>query len=267
MNVSEVKDLCHELGIRPSKRLGQNFLIDSQTCQKIVDECRNSSIKNIIEIGPGLGALTRGLSSLDKNLRLIEFDKKLANYWETEGFDVIHQDALKYPWEKELVGETLVISNLPYQISSSIVIELGSLKLVKKMVFMFQKEVAQRIKAKEGGKDYGLLSIIGQTYWHIDKLLDVPARAFFPPPKIESRVLIFERKEGISYPEPEFTRFVKMAFSHRRKLLSKNLKAYSEKGRPLKEAFAKLNLNEKVRAEELSVETLQQLFLELNYGN
>ncbi|MCB9025009.1 MAG: ribosomal RNA small subunit methyltransferase A [Bdellovibrionaceae bacterium] len=267
MTIQEVKLLCKELGIQPSKQLGQNFLIDERICQRIIKESFLSPFNNIYEIGPGLGALTRPLWKAHKELKLIELDSKLANYWQEKGLDLTHQDALKFPWDEKLNEETLVVSNLPYQISSSLVILLSSVKTVKKMIFMFQKEVAQRIKAKEGGKDYGLLSIVAQSYWNVEKLIDVSARAFYPPPKIESRVLVFKRIENVKVHEPDFTNFIKLAFSQRRKLLFNNLKAYTPKGRSMESVFDHLGLDRKVRAEQLSIETFQNLFLELKNGN
>lgn len=250
------------MGIQPSKKLGQNFLVNEIVCCKIVDECIDDNISNIIEIGPGLGALTRDLINIDKPFSVIELDNKLAKYWQERGVEVEHIDALKFPWQEKIKEKTLVVSNLPYQISSSIVVELSLVPHVSKMVFMFQKEVAQRIKANKGGKDYGLLSIIAQSYWQITKLVDVPPRAFYPPPKIDSRVLVFQRLENTEFCNKDFINFVKLAFSHRRKLLSKNLKEYRDE-MVVKNAFNRLGLNEKIRAEQLSVDEFQRLYLEL----
>ncbi len=262
MKISEVKSLCENLGIRPTKSLGQNFLVDESVCKKIVSHTIGEYI-NIFEIGPGLGALTRGLSEIHPNLRLIELDGKLANYWQQEGFEVSNIDAAKLDW-KVLTssGATLVVSNLPYQISSVIVVELSSISNVIKMVLMFQKEVAQRLSSKPRSKDYGFLSVIAQTFWNIEKLVDVSAGAFYPPPKIESRVLVFNRIDGITFSE-KFTTFVKKAFSQRRKYLVKNLSVYDSSQRPIREVFLKMGLELNVRAEELSVKQYQNLYNEL----
>lgn len=267
MKLQEVKALFSELQIQPTKQLGQNFLIDERICKKIVGEALTTHLNQVYEIGPGLGALTRELKMGSYQFTAIELDKKLAHYWRQQGVDLIHQDALKYPWYELVKEDSVIVSNLPYQISSSLVILLSPLWPVKKMVLMLQKEVAERMVAKDGSKDYGLLSIISQTYWQMHKLLDVPAKAFFPPPKVESRVLVFQRKENIKFKEPDFTQFVKLAFSQRRKLLCNNLKAYSEGERTVEEVFAQMGIDKKVRAEQLSVETFQRLFLELNHGN
>ncbi len=267
MKISEVKLLCEELGIRPSKQLGQNFLVDENVCNKIISKALNSKCKSMYEIGPGLGALTRGLRQGDKSFELIELDNKLASYWSDQGVKTYHQDAAKYDWSQKIMDKTIVVSNLPYQISSVIVINLSQVPLVEQMILMFQKEVAQRIMAKEGSKSYGLLSVLAQTYWSIDKLVDAGGGSFYPPPKIDSRVLNFERIDTDYDFGIKFTQFVKKAFSQRRKLLLKNLKPYTDNGSDLRAIFLNLGIGEKARAEELSVETFQKLFIEIENGN
>jgi 16S rRNA (adenine1518-N6/adenine1519-N6)-dimethyltransferase len=267
MKIEEIKSLCVELEIRPNKDLGQNFLIDSHVCNKIVSKAFEKEFPINIEIGPGLGSLTRLLSPKISNLQLIELDKKLSEYWTSQGYFVHHEDAAKFDWKKHIKTNCQIVSNLPYQISSILVINLSLVQEVDRMILMFQKEVAQRIRAQPKNKEYGMLSVLAQTYWDIEKLVDVSPRAFYPPPKIDSRVLVFNRKDGTKEFGIKFLNFLKAAFSQRRKFLSKNISSYL-RGLDNKEwlkLFSDLGIPEKARAEELTVLQFEKLFKELEH--
>lgn len=246
-----------ELGASPKRSLGQNFLISEGTVKKILDEVQRHSPASIVEVGPGLGALTDGIDS--PFLTLIEQDRGFAQYWRDRGKPVIEGDALRIGWEQmDLPKGSLLLSNLPYQISAPLVIErsLGP-QSIGFMVLMFQKEVAQRIRAKAKSKAYGMLSVIAQCAWEVQGLLEAGPRDFYPPPNVASRVLVFVRKKHRSL-TPEFLNFVKKGFSQRRKMLIKNLR---EDGRErVSEALDQLGFGLKVRAEELSPEDWWQLF-------
>lgn len=268
MKIAEVQSLCREMGIVPSKKFGQNFLVDERVIEKILLASEASNIPSIVEIGPGLGALTKGLLLKGKKVRLIEYDKKVAAFWLAKGVDVLSQDALKVDWGQICGEPTMVVSNLPYQISSSITIQLSFLPTIRQMVFMYQKEVAQRITAKHGGKEYGLLTVIAQTFWDVQKVTDVSERAFYPPPKVESRVLSFQRKnEGDSYCKESYLRFVKVAFSQRRKVLINKIKSNYKTKKTAEDIFHYLGLSSKIRAEELSVDQFQSLYNEIENGH
>jgi 16S rRNA (adenine1518-N6/adenine1519-N6)-dimethyltransferase len=262
MKVEDVKLICEELGIRPTKTLGQNFLINDSVCQKIIKATKVDGYPQVIEIGPGLGALTRLMENVKDKLLLIELDKKLSNYWDQKKFQVHHQDAMKFDWIKHCNVKTVLVSNLPYQISSSIVIELSTIKNIERMVLMFQKEVAQRIMASPKNKNYGFLSVVAQSFWDVKKVVDVSASSFFPPPKIESRVLEFERLKIVDLSNP-FVEFVKRSFSQRRKFLIKNLSGSIHSNEKLNDIFVSLNISTKVRAEELSPIQFQNMYKEL----
>lgn len=252
-----MKALMAELGISPQKSLGQNFLINQRVISKIVEFAKKTEVDRLIEIGPGLGALTR---ELPKPLTVIELDRKLSEYWrQQEEIEVIEGDALRIDWE-ELVGSmtSMIVSNLPYQISSSLVIERSIEPVgVSDMVLMFQKEVAQRIQASPNSKEYGLLSVIAQTFWEIDLLVEAGPRDFYPAPKVASRVLSFSRKKSPVNEASAYLKFVKAAFSQRRKIVWKNLSAYCRKGKNL---ATEMGLSENLRAENLSVEDFLSIF-------
>ncbi|MBX7231704.1 MAG: 16S rRNA (adenine(1518)-N(6)/adenine(1519)-N(6))-dimethyltransferase RsmA [Bdellovibrionales bacterium] len=264
----QTKNRMIELGIRPQKSLGQNFLINEHVVSKIITEVILKNSPSIIEIGPGLGALTEGLKNLNRiNLQVIELDAQLARFWRQQGLHVIENDALKLDWSRlNLNCDTTLVSNLPYQISTHLVVDrcFGPSQ-IKFMILMFQKEVAERILAKPRSKSYGFLSIISQSHWKITKLIDVDPGSFWPAPKISSRVLVFEKMEP-PFPglEKPFFNFLKLAFAQRRKFLSKNLMALSS---PKQLTLQQIGLwlesigeNQKARAEELSVPQFQKLF-------
>ena len=200
----KIKKRQDELGLTAKRSLGQNFLVSETTVQKIVDAARRIGSERIVEIGPGLGSLTDEIVKLDRPTKLIEFDSKIAQYWtvffgEKKNVSVVECDALKFDWEAlDDKKKTILVSNLPYQISSRLVIDrtLDS-ELLSGMILMFQKEVAQKINAKLGTSDSGFISVFIQSFWNISNLLEAGPRDFFPSPKVASRVLVFQPKNSI----------------------------------------------------------------------
>jgi 16S rRNA (adenine1518-N6/adenine1519-N6)-dimethyltransferase len=251
------------MGLAPKKAFGQNFLVNQMVIKKIIDEVRGRTFTDLIEIGPGLGALTEPLLAAGLRPRLIELDRDLVEYWRRRGMDVVDHDAIKLDWNTlNLRPESLLVSNLPYQISTHLVVDrcFGPVNL-KYMVLMFQKEVAQKLCAAPRTSEYGLLSVMAQTYFKIARVSDAAPKDFYPAPKVASRVLAFERKPDPGLP-PRFLTLLKGAFAFRRKFLLKNLKAVVDKASAehLPEIFVELGLSEKVRAEELTVAQFAALF-------
>lgn len=250
-----------ELGVEPKRALGQNFLISGHVISRIFDDVQRERADLIIEIGPGLGALTESLIAMNGRRRLIELDRKYAKYWRERGEDIIEEDALRLNWYKlNLTAKTLLLSNLPYQISSRLVIDrsVGPSEIAD-MVLMFQKEVAERLVARPSTADYGFLSVVAQSFWSMRVVVDASAECFYPIPKVDSRVMGFKRKavEGL---DDKYVAFVKSAFQFRRKLLVKNLKTKEKQLRPL---LAEMGLSENARAEELSVQQFQDIYRRL----
>lgn len=244
------------------KSLGQNFLINSQKIESILLEARDHQPDMVVEVGPGLGALTRGLIRDHKKLCLIEMDKEFANYWRKQGVELVEQDALKLDWKTLELENAALVSNLPYQISARLVVERCVHPCgVESMILMFQKEVAQRITAQLKQKEhYSLLSVIAQSYWQVRNLEDVGPNDFFPPPKVASRVLVFRRKPApIEGKGREFLTFVRHCFSQRRKMLKKNLFSYRDKHK-VEAALSEVGVALTARPEELSVDQYWQLF-------
>lgn len=260
------------LGIEAKRSLGQNFLVSDHVIEKIIQQVIDFKPENLIEVGPGPGALTERLLELQIPLQVLELDRVLAGYWRDKGLTVLEVDALKHDWKNFYDGhKTVFVSNLPYQISSSIVIERSLEKPgVEHMVLMFQKEVAQRIRAFPSTEAYGLLSVIAQTFWFIDTVTDAGPRDFDPPPRVASRVLAFTRRDGLIEDRQGFLTFVKEAFAQRRKLLKSNLKGWTSSRRLsdtlLIDWLAKKGFKETARAEELSPVQFVELYEHLNHS-
>lgn len=262
-----------ERGTGPKRSLGQNFLVSDNVIDKILMAVKAEPFTAMIEVGPGLGALTEDLIEIaaakNVSLTLIELDKNFAAEWKAraEGthVSVVEADALRVDWPKLGLPEgTLFVSNLPYQISSSLVIERSVEPAgITRMILMFQKEVAQRIGARASTEDYGLLTVIAQTFWETATVSDAGPKDFFPPPNVASRVLGF-RKRTPALLEPDraakYLSFVKSAFSHRRKLLSKNLAGGGYDQERIASSLAAMKLLPTARAEELTPVQFVELF-------
>lgn len=221
--------------VRAKKHLGQHFLKDENIAEKIAETLTFSNYKNVVEIGPGMGVLTKHLFSNEANVHVVEIDTESVAYLQQHYPQLqgkIHeQDFLKYDI-KQVFGEEqfAIIGNFPYNISTQIVFKMLELReYVPQFSGMLQKEVAQRICEKEGNKTYGILSVLVQAFYHAEYLFTVPPSVFNPPPKVDSGVLRLTRKENYTLPcnEKLFFRVVKTAFQQRRKTLRNSLKTFN----------------------------------------
>lgn len=270
--MSEIKNKLLEMGQSPKRALGQNFLVNEEVIQKIIDAVRKTATDCVVEVGPGLGSLTEDLLGLGLDLRVIELDREFCIYWRKRNVSVIEADALRLNWEEiQLKPNTLLVSNLPYQISTGLVVDrcMGPMA-INSMILMFQKEVAQRLMARPKTKAYGMLSVMAQTHFSISCLLESAPGDFYPPPKVASRVLCFTRKPSPVKSSQDLLYFLKAAFAMRRKFLSKNLanwKGSAISASRRQEAFKQLGLAANVRAEELDPEMFIQLYSELCKGD
>ena len=219
-----------------------------------------------MEIGPGLGALTQHFKTIKQKVVLIERDKKIASYWEKQGYCVFSSDALKLNWEK-LPKKFTLFGNLPYEIAAGIILKACLHKdQVQNMVIMMQKEQAERIIAKPGNKTYGFLSVMSQVFWNISLVANVPNTYFYPRPKVDGKVLEFQIKHNkINLLAPSFLKFVKKCFSFKRKMLFKQLGSLSFL--TAKEFLQSFGLRETCRAEELLPSQFVELYLNLDSFN
>lgn len=265
MGKSEITQLIKELGVSPKISLGQNFLINQNVIHKIIEKVKSLKPNGLIEVGPGLGALTNELVNLNLPLTLIELDSEFAKAWSQKSLNVIEADALHLDWfNLGLNSNTLLVSNLPYQIGSRILIDrsLGPCE-INSMVLMFQKEVATRILSLENSKEYSFLSVMAQVFWDIQVVVSAGPRDFYPVPKVASQVLSFKRKKT-DIEAPEFLKFIKKCFLNRRKLLLKNFPAEKEL---FIASLDQLGYQENVRAQEIKVADYISLYKKLQDGS
>mgnify|MGYP006147957109 CR=1 FL=1 len=247
--------------IKPKKALGQNFLIDNNILNKIIKltEINNS---NILEIGPGTGNLTKKIiAQKPKNLILVEKDQELAKELKNtlgkfNKLKIFNKDILKFDIEKYVQKNSIIIGNLPYNISSQILIKLIKFKSwlpkYKKLILMFQKEVADKILANYNTTDYGRLSIIIAARLKITNRFDVSPNSFYPVPKVKSSVLVFEPIINTNYKIKNIENLEKITqifFSRKRKMINKAFNKIFEK--PFLVA-KKINVNLDVRPSELT---------------
>jgi 16S rRNA (adenine1518-N6/adenine1519-N6)-dimethyltransferase len=255
----------------PNKRLGQNFLIDPNIVRKIVALAELGPNDHVLEIGPGRGILTEALSHAANHVTAVEVDPRLHAYLESRqaelpNVELVCEDALAYPVENLPIG-TVVVANLPYYISTPLLFRLLDQRgRFPRMVLMLQVEVADRLVAKPGGSDYGVLSVMAQYAADITKAFKVSAQCFRPRPEVASAVVLLRAKERTRLRQEEevaFRALVKAAFAHRRKTLVNSLKDEGYKLSPVVEALKRLDIVPTRRAETLSVEDFLRLALVL----
>jgi len=242
-------------GVRAKKHLGQHFLKNKDTAQRIATSLtHHCNYENLLEIGPGTGILTQHLLQLPLDLTLVEIDRESVDYLKKEfptgSFKLLNEDFLD-DFNFDSNGKWGVVGNFPYNISSQIFFKIyNHRQLVEEVVCMLQKEVAQRIASPHGNKNYGILSVLLQAFYEVEYLFSVEAHEFHPPPKVTSGVIRLRRNEvkNLAGDESQFKIVVKQAFQNRRKTLRNALKPLN-----LTEAVSSLALLNK-RAEQLQVE-------------
>lgn len=245
---------------RARKRFGQNFLQDQGVIFSIVALINPSLGMHVIEIGPGLGALTRPLLSGLGELDLLEIDRDLVAYWQHEnlaGLTVIEGDALQFDfqaWAKNRrakIGLCKVVGNLPYNISSPLLFHLVSAAAdIDEQVFMLQAEVVERMVAQAGSSDFSRLSVMLQARYDMELVLEVPPEAFEPAPKVNSAVVRMIPKRNFNLSNSQWSALellVAAAFSQRRKMLRTNLQAFADRLKLTDEEL-------KARAQDISVD-------------
>jgi 16S rRNA (adenine1518-N6/adenine1519-N6)-dimethyltransferase len=247
--------------IKPKKSLGQNFLIDNNILNKII-KLANISNSDIVEIGPGTGNLTKKIiEQKPENLILIEKDQKLANNLkntleQNNNFKVFNEDILKFDLEKKIKKNSIIIGNLPYNISSQILVKLIKFKKwlpkYKKLILMFQKEVADKILAKYDTPDYGRLAIITAARLKITYRFNVSSNSFYPVPKVKSTLLVFEPIINKNFKVKNIENLEKIShifFSRKRKMINKAFKKIFKNPQKVAE---KINVKLNLRPNELS---------------
>lgn len=246
------------------KTLGQHFLIDQTILLKIIDAVAGLvPLETLIEVGPGMGALTQHIVGLNKqDLYLIEKDDRfvleLPKKFPFLKDKIFHQDVLTFDIKEKIGREVSIVGNYPYNISNLIMFWIiENSDYVVNSVGMFQKEVAKRIASKHGTKDYGILSVLTQSMYEVEYLFDIPAEAFDPPPKVVSGVIKMQRRPKPLADYSKLKMLVKAAFNQRRKMLSNSLKGiqFSDTSR--------YELVKNLRPEQLSMEQFCELSQDL----
>jgi 16S rRNA (adenine1518-N6/adenine1519-N6)-dimethyltransferase len=263
----------------PAKpKLGQNFLVDSEAILRIAASLGDLTGRTVVEIGPGRGAITGALAARAAHMLAVELDHELALHLRVqflaERVTVVEQDILEFDFEKAraeftatsaAVGERLlVVGNLPYGITSSILLKLAaSHASLDRAVLMVQREVADRVTAQPGMRDYGLLSVTMQMYGPAQRLFTLPPSAFSPPPEVHSTVFRWRfapRFAELGVEEASFLRFVRQCFAQKRKTLANNLRATGITAAATFRALAQVEIDPLARAEALSIEAFAALW-------
>ncbi|NNU93841.1 16S rRNA (adenine(1518)-N(6)/adenine(1519)-N(6))-dimethyltransferase RsmA [Geobacillus sp. NFOSA3] len=272
------REILEKYGFSFKKSLGQNFLIDTNILRKIVDFAELSDETGAIEIGPGIGALTEQLARRAKKVVAFEIDQRLLPILEDTlspygNIRIIHQDVLKADIHRviseEFTGMTdiMVVANLPYYVTTPIIMKLLTDRLpIRGMVVMLQKEVADRLAAKPGTKDYGSLSIAIQYYTEAETVMTVPRTVFIPQPNVDSAVIrLIKRKQPPVKVEDEafFFQVVRASFAQRRKTILNNLVNNLPNGKAMKEQIERVltetDIDPRRRGETLTMEEFAAL--------
>ena len=247
---------------RPRKRLGQHFLIDPNIVRKILKVAALNPEDVVFEIGPGRGALTHALCECVARVIAVEIDRLLVEYLahtcaQQDALELHHGDALDFPYDTLPAG-TVVIANLPYYVSTPLVFRLlEDRHRIDRMVLMLQREVAERMVAAPGSRDYGVLSVVTQYLTKPRKAFVVPASCFRPIPQVDSAVVCLTGRAGCNPTDPRFDdvfmKVVRGAFAHRRKTLINSCREEGWEEPVIRRALDQAQINPRRRAETLTV--------------
>jgi 16S rRNA (adenine1518-N6/adenine1519-N6)-dimethyltransferase len=263
----------------PAKpKLGQNFLVDSEAIQRIAASIGDLTGRTVVEIGPGRGAITAELAARAAHVVAIELDRDLAAGLRVQFMlnasalvTVVALDVLQFDFaaaSTEAAERLLVVGNLPYGITSAILLKLAAAHAaLDRAVLMVQREVADRIVAEPGSRDYGLLSVTTQLYGPTQRLFTLPPSAFSPPPEVHSTVFRWRfapRFAELGVEEASILRFVRQCFHQKRKTLANNLRAAGIAPTVISAALAEATIDPQVRAEAVTIESFAQLWRNLH---
>ena len=256
--------ICKRFDIKMSKKLGQNFLIKRGIVDEIVHAAELTPEEPVLEVGPGIGTLTQGLAQSGADVTAIELDRRLLEVLDTtlasyDNVRIVHGDVLKLDVPTIMNHKPFkVVANLPYYITTPIIMSLLESKLpIERLVVMVQKEVALRMVAKPGTKDYGALSVAVQYYTEPDIVLDVPPKSFLPAPAVTSSVIrcVLRDKPPVDViDEKLFFRVVKAGFAQRRKTFANTMKTTGLSKDRIEELLAKANIDGQRRGETFTLQ-------------
>jgi len=258
------KELLKRYGLRAKESWGQNFLSDEVVLSRIVDEAMLVKGDVVVELGPGLGHLTRALLETGCTLTAVERDRdmvKVLTSMKVPGLTLVEGNAADIDFAKAAnADQVIVVGNLPYHLTSSILFEvLDQVEHVRRAVFTLQAEVVERLSAAPGGRDYGLLSVLLNLRFHVEQVMKIPSHFFHPPPRVDSAVVRLSRREkprAEVTSEARFRQIVKASFAQRRKTLNNSIASDRTMAETydLDAALVTAGIDGKRRAETLSVE-------------
>lgn len=268
MKPSDIKRLLHQLDIKPSRKLGQNFLIDGNTLQLIVQAADPNPDRLTLEIGPGTGVLTEALLAAGcQHLLAIEYDARLAAYLRERFADeprlrLIQDDACRVDYTALTEGVPYdCVANLPYAVSTVVIgTLLESANRPRRLCVLLQREMAERLAASPPGKIYGSLSVRAQACYDVEIVRIVPPTVFLPPPEVDSAIVTFQLRDDAPSADTykAFASLVKRAFSQRRKKMSKLLRQDFPR-EAISDAMQTIGIQDNARAEEVTVDQFREL--------
>ncbi|MBR2795354.1 MAG: ribosomal RNA small subunit methyltransferase A [Solobacterium sp.] len=274
-SVSRTRSILNTYDLKAKKTFGQNFLTDVSVVARAAESSHCEGA--VIEIGPGIGALTEQLAMRSAHVRCYEVDERLipvleAELREYDNVEILLQDFLECDLEAavstllERYGSVSVCANLPYYVTTPILFRLfEGPQEIEWITVMVQKEVGERFSAEPGSPEYSALSAEAQYLYEVKKLFSVPGSAFTPPPKVDSAVIRFHRKKGV-HTEPGLFEFIRACFAQRRKTLYNNLKEYLGSGEQAGELLAAEGIAGNPRAQQLDCEVFVHLYERLKQG-
>jgi len=260
--------------MRTKPKLGQNFLVDAKAAHRIVEALGEIAGHTVVEIGPGRGAITGSLATRARHVIAVELDRELAaglrDHFDPARVTVVEQDVLRFDFAAAAAQarERLRLAgNLPYAITSPILLKLAASHAALELaVLMVQREVADRVIAAPGTRDYGLLSVTMQMYGSVERLFTLPPSAFSPPPKVHSTVFRWRfapRFADLGVAEAAFLRFLRQIFAQKRKTLANNLRAAGVAPEAVNGTLTTAGIDPRARAEAVPVEALAVLWRKL----
>ncbi|MEL0134977.1 MAG: 16S rRNA (adenine(1518)-N(6)/adenine(1519)-N(6))-dimethyltransferase RsmA [Aquiluna sp.] len=260
LGAADIRRLAAELDLRPTKKLGQNFVIDPNTIRKIVSQAHLKDEDVVVEIGPGLGSLTLGILEVADSVIAVEVDPKLASilprtvepHLGSKSFELVEADALRVT---ELPAEpTALVANLPYNISVPVMLHFfDTFPIIQKALVMVQAEVAHRLAAKPGGKEYGAPSVKLEWFGNARLAGNVGRSIFWPVPGVDSALVFFERGE-VRDGQSEVFEVIDAAFAQRRKTLRQALAGWAGSAQRAEELLLAAGISPSARGEELGID-------------
>ncbi len=270
LTASEIRELAKNIDLKPTKKLGQNFVIDQNTVEKIVKVAKVDSKSHVLEIGPGLGSLTLALLQTDAKVTAVEIDERLAGLlpktaqdkgFKAEKLKVINKDALLINQTDISDSPNILVANLPYNVSVPVILHiLENFPSITNYLVMVQSEVADRLASKSGSKTYGAPSVKVQWYAHVKKSFAISRNVFWPIPNVDSDLVEIQRVKNFDESiKNELFKVIDLAFEQRRKMLRSALSSVCGGSEKASNLLQSANIDPQLRGEALSVDDYVRL--------